>query len=31
LSVKFAWNKLHDPVEHQFFTVPISIRGTVTF
>jgi hypothetical protein len=31
LSVKFAWNKLHDPVEHQFFTVPISIRGTVSF
>jgi hypothetical protein len=31
LSVKFAWNRLSDPVEHQFFTVPITIRGTLSF
>jgi hypothetical protein len=31
LSVKFAWNHLHEPVEHRFLTVPITLRGTVTF
>jgi hypothetical protein len=31
LGVKFAWNKLADPVEHRFLTVPITIRGTLTF
>jgi hypothetical protein len=31
LSVKFAWNRFTEPVEHQFMTVPITIRGTVTF
>jgi hypothetical protein len=31
LSVKFAWNRLHDPMEHRFFTVPITLRGTLTF
>jgi hypothetical protein len=31
LGVKFAWNKLADPVEHRFLTIPISIRATVTF
>ena len=30
LGVKFAWNKL-DPVEHRFLTIPITIRGTLTF
>jgi hypothetical protein len=31
LSVKFAWNRLAEPLEHRFLTVPITIRGTVTF
>jgi hypothetical protein len=31
LSVKFAWNRLDEPVEHRFLTVPITIRGTVSF
>ena len=31
LAVKFAWNHLNEPVDHYFFTVPITIRATVTF
>jgi hypothetical protein len=31
LSVKFGWNRLTTPVEHRFFTVPITLRGTLTF
>ena len=31
LSVKFAWNQLDEPVEHQFLTVPITLRGTLSF
>jgi hypothetical protein len=31
LSIKFAWNHLTAPVEHRFFTVPITLRGTLTF
>jgi len=31
LSIKFAWNQFDVPVEHQFLTVPFTIRGTVTF
>ena len=31
LSVKFAWNRLDDPVEHRFLTVPITLRGSVSF
>jgi hypothetical protein len=31
LGVKFAWNKLADPVEHRFMTIPITIRATLTF
>ena len=31
LSVKFAWNTLDAPVTHKFLTVPITLRGTVTF
>ena len=31
LSVKFAWNRLSNPVEHRFFTVPVIIRGSVSF
>jgi hypothetical protein len=31
LSVKFAMNHLSVPVEHKFLTVPITLRGTLTF
>jgi hypothetical protein len=31
LSIKFAWNHLSDPVDHHFMTVPITLRGTVSF
>ena len=31
LSVKFAWNRLEEPVAHRFLTVPIAIRGTLSF
>jgi hypothetical protein len=31
LSVKFAWNGFQEPVEHRFMTVPVSLRGTLTF
>jgi hypothetical protein len=31
LSVKFAWNHLTDPVDHRFLTVPITLRGSLTF
>jgi hypothetical protein len=31
LTVKFAWNTLRDPVDHQFMTVPVTIRGCVSF
>jgi hypothetical protein len=31
LAVKFAWNRLDDPVTHTFLTVPITVRGTVSF
>jgi hypothetical protein len=31
LSVKFGWNRLTTPVEHRFLTVPITLRGTLTF
>lgn len=31
LAVKFAWNRLTEPVEHRFFTVPITLRGTLSF
>ena len=31
LAVKFAWNKLAEPVEHRFLTVPITLRGTLSF
>lgn len=31
LGVKFAWNSLAQPVEHRFLTIPITLRGTVTF
>jgi hypothetical protein len=31
LAVKFAWNHLTDPVDHHFFTVPVTLRGTLSF
>lgn len=31
LAVKFAWNRFSDPVEHRFLTVPVTLRGTLTF
>ena len=31
LGVKFAWNRLTEPVEHRFLTIPITLRGTLTF
>jgi hypothetical protein len=31
LAVKFAWNRMSAPVEHQFLTVPITLRGSLTF
>jgi hypothetical protein len=31
LAAKFAWNKLDDPVEHRFLTIPVTLRGTVSF
>jgi hypothetical protein len=31
IAVKFAWNKLEEPVEHRFLTIPITLRGTVSF
>jgi hypothetical protein len=31
LSVKFAWNRLSEPVSHGFLTVPITLRAAVSF
>ncbi|MEO6214310.1 MAG: hypothetical protein ABIP65_11840 [Vicinamibacterales bacterium] len=31
LAVKFAWNKLNDPVTHRFLTIPLTVRGTFSF
>jgi hypothetical protein len=31
ISAKFGWNRLTEPVEHRFFTVPITMRATVSF
>ena len=31
LGVKFAWNTLDQPVRHKFMTIPITLRGTLTF
>ena len=31
LSVKFALNHLSQPVDHKFLTVPITLRGSLTF
>lgn len=31
LSVKFAWNLFDDPVAHHFLTIPVTVRGTLSF
>lgn len=31
LAVKFAWNTLNDPVDHKFLTIPVTLRGTLSF
>ncbi|PYR88889.1 MAG: hypothetical protein DMF84_26485 [Acidobacteria bacterium] len=31
LSVKFAVNRFDTPVAHRFYTIPVSVRGTVSF
>lgn len=31
ISTKFGWNRLSEPVEHRFLTVPINFRATVSF
>jgi len=31
LGVKFAWNRLSEPLEHEFLTIPVTLRGTLTF
>jgi hypothetical protein len=31
IAVKFALNRLDEPVAHQFFTVPVVLRGTLSF
>jgi hypothetical protein len=31
LAIKFALNHLTGPVDHRFLTVPITVRGTLTF
>lgn len=31
LAIKFALNHLSGPVDHKFLTVPITVRGTLTF
>jgi hypothetical protein len=31
LSVKYAWNRLDDPVAHRFLTIPVAVRGTLSF
>ena len=31
VAVKIAYNKLSDPRAHSFYTVPISLRGTLSF
>ena len=31
LSVKFGWNRLDQPVEHHYLTLPITLKGTLSF
>jgi hypothetical protein len=31
LAVKFAWNSMTEPVSHRFLTIPVTLRGTLSF
>ena len=31
LAVKIGYNRLSDPIEHSFFTMPVTLRGTLSF
>jgi hypothetical protein len=31
LSVKMAWNHFDEPVDHHFLTIPVTLRGTISF
>ena len=31
LAVKFAWNRLSEPVKHTFLTIPITVRASLSF
>ena len=31
LSIKFGWNHMSEPVDHSFLTVPVTLRGMVSF
>lgn len=31
IAVKFAWNRLTEPVAHRFLTIPVTLRGTLSF
>jgi hypothetical protein len=31
ISAKFGWNRMTEPVEHTFLTVPINMRATLSF
>ena len=31
LGIKFAWNTFNEPVHHKFLTIPVTLRGTLTF
>ena len=31
IGVKFAWNTVDEPVKHKFLTIPITVRGTLSF
>ena len=31
LAVKFAWNRLSEPVKHTFLTIPVTVRASLSF
>jgi hypothetical protein len=31
LAVKVAWNHFDEPVDHHFMTIPVTLRGTISF
>jgi hypothetical protein len=31
IAAKFAWNRLDEPVKHRFLTIPVTVRGTLSF